>query len=101
MIEEIKKEFEEKFLPENRHYNFEYYYDMHKKRVKLDTEDLWKWIEGKLTQIDKANQFDADVIPKIAETIDDGFGNTFPKYCECGSLYEIVRPGKIQCPNCD
>lgn len=42
----------------------------------------------------------AVVMPEIAETIEDGFGNTFPKYCGCGYPYEIVRPGKIQCPNC-
>lgn len=36
-------------------------------------------------------------------TITDGFGNYYPKFCQiCGYPNEIVRPGKIQCPEgCD
>ena len=33
--------------------------------------------------------------------LDDGFGSKWDKECpECGSERQIVRPGKVQCPNC-
>ena len=36
------------------------------------------------------------------ETIEDGFGNSWPKYCEyCGGMMIIERPGKARCSeNC-
>lgn len=37
------------------------------------------------------------------ETIEDGFGNAWSKRCpECGKLtMVVVRPGKVQCDNCE
>lgn len=36
------------------------------------------------------------------EFISDGFGSHWPKECPCcKESLEIVRPGKVQCPNCD
>lgn len=33
----------------------------------------------------------------MVDYIEDGFGNVWSKYCSCGALNEIVRPGKVQC----
>lgn len=33
-------------------------------------------------------------------TIEDGFGSVWPRDCAtCGTIKQVVRPGKIQCPN--
>lgn len=36
-------------------------------------------------------------------TIEDGFGSAWSKRCpECGEdTIEVVRPGKVQCSNCE
>lgn len=34
------------------------------------------------------------------DTITDGHGNYFPRWCDCGEANGIVRPGKYQCPLC-
>lgn len=38
-----------------------------------------------------------------SDTIDDGFGSVWYKTCpECGKdTIEVVRPGKVQCTNCE
>lgn len=33
--------------------------------------------------------------------IQDGFGNVYDRWCDnCGEEMQIVRPGKVQCPDC-
>ena len=40
---------------------------------------------------------------EMKETISDGFGNEWSAYCPtCGQKsMQIVRPGKVQCGNCE
>ena len=36
------------------------------------------------------------------DTIEDGFGNVWSSVCtQCGGSLEVVRPGKVQCPECE
>jgi len=38
----------------------------------------------------------------IGNYIGDGFGNIWERYCpECGNDRQVVRPGEIQCPECE
>lgn len=37
---------------------------------------------------------------RLNKMITDGFGNYWQKYCHCGAELQVMRPGKVQCPEC-
>ena len=44
-----------------------------------------------------------ELLDEVDKWITDGFGNTWSSTClKCGKkTMEIVRPGKVQCSNCE
>ncbi len=66
--------------------------------------------EDKITDLEKAEWYIRREIERIkkyeyksGEVISDGFGSAWSKICpECKSpTMQVVRPGKVQCTNCE
>jgi len=63
----------------------------------VSRQAVWE-IEQK---IGKADPVPEDQLPTAPDMITDGYSFYAAKCPKCGGLRQVVRPGKVQCPECD